>query len=223
MTVLRRLSSTLGLKRLAGGQGITTIPLNGYTRWGQVEPFKWLATELLPKALDVFVILDRDYRPEAEVLEVERAFKAAGIEAHVWRRKELESYLVTPSVIERLSGMPQNGVTSLLHEVSLSFETDVFGRLLNERFKREVSAHRHAVDVTSDFKQEFDKLWPDFKFRMDVCPPKALISALNGRLQAAKYRAVTTSGLARGHRVREIPSEMVTVLEGVEAAVSRWN
>lgn len=99
MTVLRKLAKTLDMPALATERSITVMPLEGYSRHVQVEPFAWLCRNLLPEAIKVYVLLDHDYRPEEVSSRLEAEFASQGIGAHVWRRKELESYLLTPSVI----------------------------------------------------------------------------------------------------------------------------
>jgi hypothetical protein len=149
---------------------------------------------------------------------VEADFMAEGIIAHVWRRKELESYLLTPSVIARLSGESESAVTSLLAGIRAAMENDVFARLLAEMHSTNVAANMHAVSVTTTYKSEFDLAWSGNDFRIANCPPKMVLSELNRRLQESGRQAVSTSALARAHRVVEIDAEVAETLRAVEAA-----
>lgn len=220
MSILRRFAGTLSLSNLEGGVNVTTIPLHGYSNWGHVEPFKWLCNELLPSALKLFVVLDRDYRPEQARLKVASAFSAVGIVGHVWQRKELESYLLSPEVIARVSGAGAIQVAEWLDLVTAGMEVEVFGRLLDERMKAEVSASRHAVSVTTSFKPEFDQLWTDSAYRLSICPPKQVVSKVNQLLQGGGYRPVSLTTLARAHRRSEIPVEVGDLLRQIESAAS---
>lgn len=217
MAILRRFAKTLRLTSVESEHGLTIIPLNGYSNWGQIGPFKWLCDELLPDALDTFVILDRDYRSDVVRAAVMKDFSENGIYAHVWQRKELESYLLNPSVLARLSGAQQILIESWLAEITAGMESEVFGRLLDERFKEEVSGSKHAVSVTTSFKPEFDHLWSTSSYRLEICPPKQVISKLNARLQSDGYKAVSLTGLARGHRRGEIPAELVDLLTLIDS------
>ncbi len=120
MVVLRRFARTLNLQSVESEAGISVIQLHGYSNWGQVEPFRWLTQELLPQALKIFVVLDRDYRSDTVVGDIEQRFEAAGMSAHVWQRKELESYLLTPAVIARLASLEEQVVSQMLIEVTLT-------------------------------------------------------------------------------------------------------
>lgn len=220
MAILRRLAQTLRLPSLEREAGVTVIPLHGYSNWGQVEPFKWLCDELLPEALETFVILDRDYRPDAVRRAVIDRFEGAGIHGHVWERKELESYLLSAQVIARLSGATPAAVTKWLNKISQSMESEVFGRLLDERLKSEVTGRQHAVSVTTAFKPQFDAAWTNAEYRLRICPPKQIVSALNDKLQAKGFKPTSFAALARAHRRDEIPAEASTLLELIESKAS---
>jgi energy-coupling factor transporter ATP-binding protein EcfA2 len=220
MSVLRRFAQTLGLQRIAGEQGVTIIPLKGYSHWGQVEPFQWLLNELLPDAIRTFVILDRDYRTDQTCDEVEAQFASVAINAHVWKRKELESYLLNPEVIARVSGAPREQVAEWLGVLAGDQENDVFSRMLDDKMRAEKDAKNHSVNITTAFKPQFEQLWAVEANRLALCPPKQLISGLNGKLQGNGFRATSIVALARAHRVSEVPKEVSDLLVAIETAVS---
>ena len=219
MTILRRFAQTLRLPLLAAELGVTIISLNGYANWGQVEPFKWLCDKLLPNAIDTFVILDRDYRSDETRQAVLDRFRLASIVGHVWEKKELESYLLNAGVISRISGAPESTITKWLNKITKEMEIDVFGRLLDEQIKVRTKRGESAVTITTTFKPEFDMAWGDSKYRLSVCPPKQVVSALNMRLQRKAYKPVSMSSLARGHRAAEIPTEPADLLTLIESRV----
>jgi energy-coupling factor transporter ATP-binding protein EcfA2 len=218
MTILRRLARTLEMTALSNERGVTVIPLEGYSRWVQVSPFAWLSRSLLPETIKMFVVLDHDYRPEQISKEVEAAFEAEGITGHVWKRKELENYLLTPSVIARVAAAPNEVVSQMLDEITLSMESYVFGQMLSERIQIEKPTGRHVSVTTANFKKEFDLLWRDPQARLHACPAKDVISELNKKLRDRGSRSVSARSLASAHRAYEISSEMVALLRKVEEA-----
>lgn len=220
MSILRRLARTLEFSRVEAERGIAIIRLEGYSRSDQVAPFTWLCEELLPSAIRICLLLDRDYRTEATVHEVEKRFTDGGIQAHVWRRKELESYLLTPAVISRISGASVADVDRILGRVTLAMDGDVFGRLLDERMREERTASRHAVSVASSFKTEFDGDWTDPAFRLQTAPAKLVIAGLNRALVGEGFNSVSARTLAGGHRMEDIPMEMVSALRAVDDAAA---
>ncbi|RSM38150.1 hypothetical protein DMA12_34290 [Amycolatopsis balhimycina DSM 5908] len=220
MAVIRRFSKTLRLANIELEKGITVIKLEGFSRFNHVAPFTWLRDELLPEAIKVHILPDRDYRSNAAISGIEQDFDEAGISAHIWRRKELESYLLTPSVIARLSGLTEAEATEALSNATLAMENDVFSRLLGDRIQEEKSGSRHAVDVTAKFKTEFDEEWTDLTFRLYHCPAKQVIARLNDWLQTQGKKSVSSRSLASAHRVGEIAPEMADALRQINAAVT---
>lgn len=216
MTVLRRLAKTLEMTALSTERGVTVIPLEGYSRQVQVGPFAWLCRSLLPEAIKIFVVLDHDYRSEDVTDKLEKSFAAQDIVAHVWRRKELESYLLTPSVIARISRSPGDVVAHMLEDISLSMEGYVFGQMLSEQIELEKPSGKHVSTTTSEFKNEFDQRWQDALWRLYSCPAKDVLSELNQRLRDGGYRSVSVRALASEHRAYEIPPEMIALLRRVE-------
>jgi energy-coupling factor transporter ATP-binding protein EcfA2 len=216
MAVLRELAKTLGMTALASERGITVIPLEGYTRSIHVSPFAWLCRSLLPEAIKIFIVLDHDYRPQSLSQKLETDFAAEGITAHVWRRKELESYLITPSVIARISKLGIDEVKQTLDQIALGMENFVFARMLSEQTQLEKPTGKNETTITEHFMKEFSTFWQDPDRRLYSCPAKDVLAELNKLLQGTGKKAVSTRALAKSHAPYEIPQEMSAFLRQVE-------
>jgi predicted ATP-dependent endonuclease of OLD family len=96
LKILRNLAQTVGATRLAREAGVAVVPLEGFERWEQVEPFKWLLDNLLRGSVPAYVILDRDYRSQDVVDEIEGRLKSIGVRPHIWSRHELENTCSSP-------------------------------------------------------------------------------------------------------------------------------
>lgn len=77
------------------------------------------------QALQLFVIADRDYHPSVD--ELESQLSGTNLAVHVWRRAEIENYLLNVSAIGRLLREREDQL--VLDEQALQFE---FDRLVNE-------------------------------------------------------------------------------------------
>lgn len=220
MVILRRLAETLEMNALATERNIAVIPLEGYSRSPQVAPFAWLCRELLPEAIKVFVILDHDYRPTQLNVQVEESFTKEGISAHVWKRKEIESYLLTPEVIARITGVSTENISLILDAIAASMENHVFGRMLAEEAQNQRSSGIDSSVTMTDFKNEFDSFWQDSQRRLHSCPAKEVLSELNKKLHSLGAKAVSVRMLASSHRAYEVPPELVAVLRKVEEAAT---
>jgi predicted ATPase len=218
--VLTNIAASCGAKRFANEIGLAVVPLNGFDNWEHVEPFSWFANHLLDGSAPVLVLLDRDYRPTQAADDVAQRLADAGVQAHVWQRKELESYLLEPSVLARISEIPEERVRELLAEESASFEHAVAARLLDERLRLEVDAKHHRVTVTEQFQKEFSAMWKDPTSRRDRCPAKDLLSRLNQRIVTDQGQAVSVHAISKSLQMEEVASEMRDLIATVEQLLS---
>lgn len=219
MKVLTSLSRTAGAPKLAGELGVAVVPLEGFTNWEHVEPFKWLVDKFLARSVNVFVVLDRDFRPQSAVTDVLTRLAAIDIDAHVWARKELESYLLLPEALARVSKAPPAFIRAALEKIVAGMHGLIFARALDEELRRSVRAQNHRVSVTEKFQKVFDASWKDNQFRLEVAPAKEVFHALNRELVDAGHVPVTARALARATRANEITEEMTSLLLRVEATL----
>jgi methionine synthase II (cobalamin-independent) len=221
LKILGQLAKTLKLGRLQRERGIAVIPLGGFDRWEHVEPFQWLMSEFFEDAAVVHVILDRDYRVEDAIDRVRRHLRKAGVTPHIWRRKEIENYLLSPGAISRLSSASEGWVKEALAQCALSLEDDVYAQIQAEYTRYFRKSGRDEATIQKEAKQRADSIWKDPHRRLHVCGGKDLLRLLNGRLQRAKHDPVRTQTLARGLRANEIPDEVKSVLESIETDAER--
>lgn len=210
MTMLRHLAATVGATRVATESGIAVVSLGGYSNWDRVEPFVWLARDLLEESVRILVILDRDYRSAAQCESVRRKFRQVGVYVHIWKRKELESYLLVSSAIARIAGTPENVAEAIVAEEVEALERTVWHALKNER---EVSRRRDdPKTVVAEARAEFLAAWGDPSRRLAMVPPKELLSRVNQRLEIEKFKAVSFRRLARVLTADEIEDEVTRTL-----------
>lgn len=215
MQILSILARTLGLERLAAESGVAVVPLGGFSNWEHVEPFKWLVDNFLERSVKVRVVLDSDYRPHSEAVAVVKKLGDIGILGHVWKRKELESYLLESAAICRAGGIEEDSVHELLEEASQELRGITFSRSLAEALRTKPRAQSMET-ATERFDAAFSETWADLDKRLRIVPPKDLLSSLNSRQQENERPSLDAKKLARALRRSEIDSEMVDLLRAVE-------
>ena len=127
--MLRHVARITGASRLASESGVALMELRGFENWEHVEPFTWMSDQLLDGAVEIFVVLDRDFRAEAECKAIRAKLRAVNVRCHVWRRKELESYLLETPVIARIAGATEEWVEEALAEAADESEDYVFAQV----------------------------------------------------------------------------------------------
>lgn len=225
MKILTNLAKTLGASYFSKEVGLTVVPMEGYSNRGMSGSFGWLNSNFLGGAVDVFVVIDRDYRSQDTVSAHVGELESSGVHAHVWARKELESYLLVPDAISRISGLDTYEIKQFLLEVMEELRGKVFSRFLAERDLEKRSGRMHLVSIAEEAIVEFDKNWNDYAWRLGVVPPKEVLSALNARIQEVGGKSVSMRGLSARLRADEISTEMRGIIARVEnllRAESAW-
>lgn len=221
MSIIRELAKTIGADRLAGEHNCAVIKIKGFSNWVQVEPFNWFVSEFLEGSVDVFVLLDRDYRTDTDVSKVCLALEAVDVNAHVWQRKELESYLLVPDALARVSNLPLRDARSQLESITDDMTEDVLAQFAKERHFLSPPSER---DFARTFKEANEELRPrasDPEWRLHRYPAKDILNALNRSLQQTGKTTVSTKNLARQLRQSEIPDEMRNWLFEVNSSIGR--
>jgi hypothetical protein len=215
MRVLSQLARTVGADSVAEEVGIAVIPLGGFSRWEHAEAFAWLAKDLLGGAMRVTVILDRDYRTDASIAQVEQRLGDADIHCHVWSRKELESYLLHPAAIARCSGMDEVIAAGVLADALAEQEQHVRSRLTSSALEEGRKNREQEAAVLERIGRDFEQRWLDPEQRIALVPAKDVLTSINRRIGDAGGRPMSQRTLAKSLRLEEIPAEMVDVLREI--------
>ena len=167
------------------------------------------------------MLLDRDYRADADVDEVRSTLEAVGVHAHVWRRNELESYLLDPTALARVSDSSPSYISSKLEPITDDMTEGVLAQFAKERHFFSPSGKKDLAHTIRETNTELRPRVVDPVWRLHRYPAKAILNALNQDLQQAGHTTVSTKNLARQLRLSEIPEEMRNWLNEVESSIRR--
>jgi hypothetical protein len=162
--------------------------------------------------------VDRDYRTEEQCKELKARLQAAQVRCHIWKRKELESYLLDPGGIARVTGAGEDWVEEALAQAAEELENDVFalvGAETQKLFRRDQPSQALKAG-----KKRFEELWADRATRKWTAPPEGVLHGLNRRLGEAGLKTTSFRELARELQADEIPGEMVRFLDRVESRLA---
>lgn len=216
--ILRRLGATLGRNRLStesGGLGV--LRLEGFDNWPKLEGFSWLADELLEGAVTALVILDRDMRSPNEVSSVIRALSKAGLRHHVWKRHELESYLIVPEALSRLSGVGLQDIEGMVDDVCEELKTEAIANGVKYWSEYRGLRKSDIKVITAEVVDHVLKNWSTRDSRIRLVSGKELLRGINRRIQNSDGDPISTYSLASGLLPDEIEEEVIVVLDEIES------
>lgn len=220
MRILKNLARTVGANLVSQERGLTVVPMGGASNRRLASSFGWINTTLLDSAVKVSVVMDRDYLTDSAVDELIREFSSAGVSAHIWARKELESYLLANTALARLSGLPFEDVDKILAETVDSLRDKVLSRHLANKIEQEKGSGKSVVTVNDECLKAFVKAWSDHEWRLTSVPAKDVLSGVNARIQEAGGKAVSARNLSSRMLSHEIPIEMREFLVRINAMLA---
>jgi predicted ATP-dependent endonuclease of OLD family len=220
MRIIRNLAKTVGANLVADEVGLSVTPMGGASRLSLAASFGWLNSTLLDSAVDVMAIIDRDYMDDTAVGELMSEFDSGQTTVHVWARKELESYLLHPAAIARISRLSLEQIEGLLDVVVEELKEKVFGQTLALRILRDRKVGIHESTTYEKHREEFDKNWGNRTSRLSIVPAKDALTRLNKSIQSVGGKAVSARALSYRLLAHEIPEEMRDVLLDVNSRLA---
>jgi hypothetical protein len=217
MKIIRALATTVGALEVAEERGIVVVPIDGFSNHTNVTAFKILVDEFLENSVAGYVILDRDYRSESACREIVAAFRAIGVGCHIWKRKEIESYLLNASAMARVGGLPAQEMEEAIEKIVDSFRGKVFARALAASEEERVGPRAHRVTIIEEFEPLFAANWSDPATRLSMVPPKEVLSGLNQSLAGKGFKSLSASKLARALKESEIDDEIKAVFSDIQS------
>jgi hypothetical protein len=207
-------AKTLDFRSLVIETGIAVVPLHGSGNYKKLESFDWIAENFLKGAIRGYVLFDRDFLTKDAMQEREQLLLNAGLQVHFWNRHELESYLIVPSAISRLSHAEESAIVLQLEMVTSGMRVNVEADMLNARYQegpRGVMPGDHLAQCQVDI----DEYWSDPDERLKRCPAKEVMAGLNVWLQSQGHTSVSFAALAKSLKDHEIAVEVKEVLKTI--------
>ena len=223
--ILAHMARRLGLAAVASSDDYATVPLGGFSRNSVAAAFAE-TMQALGAQVSTYVVLDGDLRSD-EVRSGEiAALEKAGARVHLWERRELENYLIVPSAIAKVAGIPISESVNLVNDVLQEGKMEALLTLQSTRLeerthKGSTTAKKAPKTALSDANKEFEELWSSTEGPIALIDAKKAIRAVNVRLQERKARTVNIHSLAKAIPSADIPAEVRSVLTTLEQLISR--
>lgn len=188
----------LGKLEVANRSDFAVVSVDGFNPQKVCDFSKGIEITLGAKLLKA-VIFDRDYRSDDEVAHVCSELNRYTDFSHIHQRKEIENYVLNPSVIDRaLAGKIKEYNRRTDNDIKFSEKTDdilsrltdelknkVRGQFLSKRTKYEQIKNPNLDGATINLRilDEFDNIWSTLSGRLKIVPGKEILSNLNNYLQ----------------------------------------
>jgi len=216
---LKRLHRTLFPFSISSLEAIPNISIGGWNGWSWAIGSSMAMKNAFGESLTTYCILDSDYHLDEEIKERYRQAKDRGIQLHVWKRKELENYLIHPAAVARIINdknkkgvVKQSDVEIKISEIIDKIKDDALDGFTDELHRSgykgggALKKARILMDQRSDAKRGL----------LDVVCGKDVISKLSLWAHANYGATISVVALANELRSEEIDKEVCEVLLAIE-------
>ena len=167
---------------------LPTVELGGWKRFNEALGAARLFYQETDGEIKTYCILDRDYYLADEIEELYQKAKENHLILHVWKRKEIENYLISVDALFRMTKSSQHERPDFEHELFLLLDElkeqtidSLMDHLNSCRKGREPSSLRKEAEAILQEK------WNTLEGRLAAVNGKDLISLINTWMRE-KYR-----------------------------------
>ena len=223
--ILALIARKLGFHSVASAENYATVPLGGFSRNWRAGAFAE-TVDALGGNVEAFVILDSDLRSQEAIDRETSELRQSGAQVHVWRRRELENYLLNDLLLSKASGLRLPEAQELLDRVINAERDEARIELTHQRLDEKLAKNSNTAGlsnktVLSKANEEFEQLWSSRLGRLGLVDAKGVIRALNRELQSSGKRTINTHTLAKAATADSLPEEVTRVFESLETLIQR--
>ncbi len=221
--ILSYLHETLFPRSTISLSTLTSVSIGGWSGWQRAIGSATVLMKNSPnKGMVVYCILDPDYRLDETLDARRKEASPAGINLHIWSKKELENYLIVPAAILRIIEEGRRGGTSpsieVVHEALLnaceSLKTDAFDTMSDEYHQTNKS---HTVGKGNEYaRARIEANWHNLESKTSIVGGKKLVTAMSKWSQENFGVGFNSRRLARKLIRAELAPEVVSVLTAIE-------
>lgn len=228
--VLRRFARLLGMEELATGTDITPVESGGFTSWERVRSTAWGIEKTLGGALRIAAIFDRDFFPQEQVDAILADLSEPLELAHIHARKEMENYLLVPSVLERAFGKAlsernrrsgdgihtREPVSVILDRITSQMKGDTLSQYQARRSEFLHRTRKDTATINAETFAWFEGKWGDLETRMEIVRGKDVLCELREYLQTTYQVNLTDVRIIDEFRLHELPHDLVELLKKLD-------
>jgi AAA ATPase domain len=220
--LLKQLHKVLFPKSAVALDAVPNMSIGGWGGWSYAVGSSMLLRNSFGEEVITYCVLNSDYHTAEEIRERLEDAARRGVELHIWRRKEIENYLLVPEAILRAA----QRVESRLHAVR---EEDIVERIdrVAEELQTEVveliAEHGHqrnrGVGIRTHMQRAREFVanqWDSFEGRVSLLPGKRALGRLSELMRHEWGVSLSPGAVASAMQERDIADEIRGVLEAIE-------
>jgi hypothetical protein len=200
---------------------LPNMPIGGWSGWSYAIGSSMLLRNAFNEEIISYCILDSDFHPPNQIEKRLEEAKKKNVNLHIWRKKEIENYLIEPEPIQRLilsesqKGFPSiDEIMDKIEEIANSLKDDTIDCFSQEFFndnrgKGVPSANKKARQLVEEF-------WSNGERKLNLVSGKKVLSKLSSWASQNYGFSFGPISLLYEFNKNEIDFEVVRVLSAIE-------
>lgn len=223
LKILKQFQNTLFPNTQEPFDSIPHMSIMGWGGWNYAVGSSMFLKNALGEKIITYCVMDSDYHTNKEIIERKSEATTRGVQLHIWAQKEIENYLIDPTVIHRViskriarrtKGPTVAEIQSKIKDISDTMEETVFDAVSTEirKYKHSLGqggANKEARKILKMKKQDENGL-------LSLVSGKELLSLLLQWSQAEFGVAFSLITIAKEMASHEIPEEVSKVISTIE-------
>jgi len=201
---------------------IPQISIGGWGGWNYAIGSSMLLRNAGGEEITAYCILDPDYHLEDEIERRRSQARDASVELHVWARKEIENYLVSAQIIERVLRLKLEGgavpsireIESAIQRFCDEMKDEIFDRHAEEYVRQK--RPKEAVEGNRYARKRIATTWNSLQGKIKLADGKRLIASLSKWGQDNFGVSISTRDLLSQMRREDLDDELVQVITAIE-------
>ncbi|MFL5079221.1 MAG: hypothetical protein ACJ8DU_04700 [Microvirga sp.] len=225
--ILGKFARILAHSRISNRSDFAVIPVEGFNP-ERIRNLKTGMEATLGRKMLAAALLDRDYRCGKERESIEKNCASFCEYVKIYRRKEIENFLLVPSAIDRAAERRvadrakrtgekltyDSSATAILEKFAAERKSYVTAQYLasRQRFERLRSSGLSDASISENALVEFEETWDDLNSRLEMIPGKEAMGFLSHHFQTLYGVMLTASAILDAMRLEEVPEEMRQII-----------
>jgi len=202
---------------------IPNLSVGGWGGWNYAVGSSMLLGSSIGQNIRSYCIFDSDFHTPTQIETREREADEKGLCLHIWKKKEIENYLLVPDAIFRMVAPRARDIQPRLSAQLIGqklFEiADTLKDEVTDAYSTEFLAENRAGGATQANRSARERIargWETIEGRLSLVSGKQILGKLSEWTQANYGVPISPMRIARQLRRNEIADEVVDVLTAIE-------
>ncbi|QLE39146.1 hypothetical protein FD723_00560 [Nostoc sp. C052] len=228
--LIRRFSRHFGYENLASGNDLTPFESGGFSSWDKVKALSWGLSKTLNANIPIVAVYDRDYFCDENINEIHQELNSQLKLAHIHKRKEIENYLLVPSVLERVLERAikerekrsqlfierKETAKEILQRITEQEKTNIQAQYIARRNDFLKNTGKDSATITTETILRFEAKWKNLDERMEIVSGKHILRILRDEVQKLYSVNLTDIKIIDEFTRKEVPDDLSDLIEKLE-------